>query len=182
MTSELAKSVISRQPQTINSLHYNQFRFVLHRTPKIIYFCQGVKFPGITMETIKQPSPFATQIHRTPNNVTYDNLEFSFLVSEDFNNWLEIFNWMHRLLPIKNFDNQYKEQLNNLNPNISELRFQDASLVLMNSVSKGFMEVVFTNCFPISLSGIDFSSTVTDTKPVVCTVQFAYTGYTISSL
>lgn len=180
--SDFAKSVIARQPQTINTLQYNQFRFVLHRTPQIIYFCQGVKFPGMTMETIKQPSPFATAIQRTPNNITYDNLEFSFLVAEDFKNWLEIYNWMHRLLPTRQFDNQYREntEVKNWDPNTT--RFQDASLILLNSVSKGFMEITFTNVFPISLGGIDFSSTVTDTNPVVCTVQFAYTGYTIKTM
>ena len=136
----------------------------------------------MTMETIKQPSPFATAIQRTPNNITYDNLEFSFLVAEDFKNWLEIYNWMHRLLPTRQFDNQYKENQsgNGFDPSVT--RFQDASLILLNSVSKGFMEITFTNCFPISLGGIDFSSTVTDTNPVVSTVQFAYTGYTIRTM
>ena len=182
MASEIAKSVISRQPQTINSLQYNQFRFVLHRTPKIIYFCQEVKFPGLSMNTIDQPNPLGTPIKRTPNKIAYDNLELSFLVAEDFNNWLEIYNWMHRIVPIKNFDNQYKEKSNNIIPDSTQMRFQDASLVLMNSVSKGFKEVMFTNCFPISLGGIDFSSTVTDSKPVVSTVQFAFSGYTINNV
>jgi hypothetical protein len=182
MSSEFAKSVIARQPQTINTLQYNQFRFVLHRTPQIIYFCQGVKFPGLSMETIKQPSPFATAIQRTPNNVTYENLEFSFLVAEDFKNWLEIHNWMHKLLPIRKFENQYKEHGDALNYSSSEVRFQDASLILLNSTSKGFMEIVFNNCFPVLLSGIEFSSKVTDTNPVISTVQFAYSGYTINTL
>lgn len=182
MASEIAKSVIGRQPQTINTLQYNQFRFILHRTPEIIYFCQGVKFPGLAMDTIKQPSPFATAIQRTPNNVTYENLEFSFLVAEDFKNWLEIHNWMHKLLPIRQFNNQYKENINSLTGDTREVRFQDASLVLMNSVSKGFMEVVFHNCFPVNLAGIEFSSTVTDSKPVISSVQFAYSGYTINTV
>ena len=179
--ADFSPSVITRQPQTINTLQYNQFRFVLHRTPQIIYFCQGVKFPGLSMETIKQPSPFATAIQRTPNNVVYENLEFSFLVAEDFKNWLEIHNWMHKLLPIRKFDGQYKENFNTSTPNTTELRYQDASLILLNSASKAFIQIVFTNCFPISLGGINFSSTVTDTNPVISTVQFAYSGYTINT-
>jgi len=182
MASEIAKSVIQRQPKTINTLQYNQFRFVLHRTPEIIYFCQGVKFPGITMEPLRQPSPLGTTIQRTPNNITYENLEFSFLVAEDFKNWLEIHNWIHRLLPTRDFNNQYKENIDSKTGDTKQSRFQDASLILLNSVSKGFMEVTFTNCFPISLGGIDFTSTVTDSKPVISSVQFAYTGYTISTI
>ncbi|NDB82545.1 MAG: hypothetical protein EB127_07365 [Alphaproteobacteria bacterium] len=180
MASEIAKSVISRQPQTINTLQYNQFRFVLHRTPQNIYFCQGVKFPGMSMETLKQPSPLATPIQRTPNIVNYENLEFSFLVAEDFKNWLEIHNWMHRLLPIRQFDNQYKE---NYDFNHSkEVRYQDASLILMNSVSKPFFAVHFRNCFPITLSNIELTTTVNDIIPVMCSASFAYTGYYLEKL
>ena len=77
-------SVITSQPQTINSLQYNQFRFVLNRMPNTVYFCQGVKFPGIQSQPITQPSPFATPIKRTPTRLGYDDLQIDFIVSEDF--------------------------------------------------------------------------------------------------
>jgi len=182
MASEIAKTVIARQPQTVNTLQFNQFRFVLHRSPQIIYFCQGVKFPGLSMEPMIQPAPLGVPIKITPNKMNFDNLELTFLVSEDFKNWLEIYNWMHRILPAKHFSNQYKEHPDSKNYSSEEVRYQDGSLVLMNSASRGFLEVQFERMFPISLSGIDFSSTVSDANPVTCTVQFAYTGYTINGI
>jgi len=182
MASEILKTVLERQPQTVNTLQFNQFRFVLHKLPQIIYFCQGVKFPGISMEPIVQPAPHAAPILLTPNKMTFENLELTFLVAEDFKNWLEIYNWMHRILPVKHFSNQYKEHLDSKSYNNDEVRFQDGSLVLMNSASRGFLEIQFQRLFPISLGGIDFSSTVSDANPVSCTVQFAYSGYTINSI
>jgi hypothetical protein len=182
MASDIAKSVLKRQPQTVNTLQFNQFRFVLHRTPETVYFCQGVKFPGISMEPFVQPTPHAMPVYITPNKLNFENLEFTFLVAEDFKNWLEIYNWMHKLMPVKHFSNQYKEHSTHNSFDTPETRYQDGTLILLNSASKGFLEINFQRLFPISLGGIDFSSTVSDANPVTCTVQFAYTGYTINSI
>jgi hypothetical protein len=177
--SNFAKSAIGRQPKTINTLQFNQFRFILHRTPETIYFCQSVKFPGINMEALIQPAPYATPILRTPNKLTFDDLELSFLVSEDFKNWLEIYDWIHHIVPVRHFSGQYQERKEK---GFDEpVRYSDASLVLLNSASKGFIEIVFTNCFPLTLGGIDFSSTVTDSNPVTSSVKFGFSGYTINT-
>jgi hypothetical protein len=52
----------------------------------------------------------------------------------------------------------------------------------MNSVSKPFFAVHFRNCFPITLSNIELTTTVNDIIPVMCSASFAYTGYYIEKL
>ena len=162
-------SVITSQPQTINSLQYNQFRFVLNRMPNTVYFCQGVKFPGIQSQPITQPSPFATPIKRTPTKLAYEDLQIDFIVSEDFKNWLEINNWLTLNLPNRDFKSKIEEKD----------RYSDGALIMLNSASRGFLEVSFTNMFPITLGGVEFTSTVTDAKPVISLATFGFTGYTI---
>lgn len=162
-------SVLTSQPKTINSLQYNQFRFVLNRMPETIYFCQGVKFPGIQSQPITQPGPFATPIKRTPTKLGYEDLQIDFIVSEDFKNWLEINNWLTLNLPNRDFKSKIEEKD----------RYSDGALIMLNSASRGFLEVAFTNMFPISLGGVEFTSTVTDAKPVISLATFGFTGYTI---
>lgn len=162
-------SVITTQPKTINSLQYNQFRFVLNRMPETIYFCQGVKFPGIQSQPITQPGPFATPIKRTPTKLAYEDLQIDFIVSEDFKNWLEINNWLTLNLPNRDFKSKIEEKD----------RYSDGALIMLNSASRGFLEVSFTNMFPITLGGVEFTSTVTDSKPVISLATFGFTGYTI---
>ena len=162
-------SVLTTQPKTINSLQYNQFRFVLNRMPETIYFCQGVKFPGIQSQPIIQSGPFATPIKRTPNRLAYEDLQIDFIVSEDFKNWLEINNWLTLNLPNRDFKSKIEEKD----------RYSDGALIMLNSASRGFLEVAFTNMFPITLGGVEFTSTVTDAKPVISLATFGFTGYTI---
>ena len=50
---------------------------------------------------------------------------------------------------------------------------------MLNSASRGFLEVSFTNMFPITLGGVEFTSTVTDAKPVISLATFGFTGYNI---
>ena len=162
-------TVITSQPKTINSLQYNQFRFVLNRMPETIYFCQGVKFPGIQSQPIIQSGPFATPIKRTPNRLAYEDLQIDFIVSEDFKNWLEINNWLTLNLPNRDYNSKIEEKD----------RYCDGALIMLNSASRGFLEVTFTNMFPITLGGVEFTSTVTDAKPVISLATFGFTGYTI---
>jgi len=162
-------TVLTTQPKTINSLQYNQFRFVLNRMPETIYFCQGVKFPGIQSQPITQPGPFATPIKRTPTKLAYEDLQIDFIVSEDFKNWLEINNWLTLNLPNRDFKSKIEEKD----------RYSDGALIMLNSASRGFLEVAFTNMFPITLGGVEFTSTVTDAKPVISLATFGFTGYTI---
>ena len=42
-------------------------------------------------------------------------------------------------------------------------------------------KVVFKDMFPVGISGIQFSSVVVDTEPVIATATFSYTSYEISN-
>jgi len=163
-------NAIRRQPKNTNSLQLNEFKFVLHRTPKMVYFCQEVYFPGITVGTFDQGSVFSTPIKRPSNKIEYENLDVTFIVSEDMENWKEVRSWMLGLTNEKDF----------VRPLAESERYSDLTLILMSSSSTPFFYVNFQNCFPISLSGIQFSSKVTDITPATASIRFAFSGYEIT--
>lgn len=162
-------NAIRRQPKNLNPLQLNEFRLVLHRTPKMVYFCQEVYFPGLTVEEVLQPVPFSTPVKRPSNKVQYENFDITFIVAEDMENWKEIRSWM---LGLTN-ERDYVRPLQEIE------RYSDATLILMSSSSKPFFNITFKNCFPISLSGIQFSSKVTDISPATASLRFAFSGYDI---
>ena len=166
---DLDINAIRRQPKNDNYLQLNEFRFVLHRTPNLVYFCQEVYFPGVTVPTVIQPNPFGTQIKRTSSRIDYEDLNLTFLVNENMKNWEEIRYWMSGLTLERDFKNSLPEQE----------KFSDASLILYTSASNAFFNITFINCFPISLSGIQFSSTVDDINYAKASVKFGFTGYKI---
>jgi len=166
--SQALKDAMARQPKQENPLQLNEYKFVLHRTPHLVYFCQSVNLPGISLGETVLPSPFATSIRRPGTSIKMDDLTLDFLVNENMSNWTEIRNWMTILLNERNYGQQALNERE---------KFSDATLILMNSASKAFIEVSFRDVFPIQLGSIQFDSKVTDILPATSRVTFAYTGY-----
>jgi len=173
MENPIYNSVLSKEPETLNSLSANKFRVVFHKIPRVIYFCQNVNLPGISINEYIQPSPFATPIRRPMGGLTYDNFDMSFLLSEDMSNWKELHNWLTRIPPTVNFSNRFEQYPDN---------YSDATLVILNSASKPFLSISFKDCFPVSIGSVSFETNVSDISPLTCQVSFAYTGYSIENL
>ena len=57
--------------------------------------------------------------------------------------------------------------------------FKDATLQIMDGSYNQIRKVVFKDMFPVGISGIQFSSVVVDTEPVIATATFSYTSYSI---
>jgi hypothetical protein len=173
MDTTFLRSVIAREPKTLNTLQPNEFRVVFHKIPQVVYFCQKANIPGISLNEWKQPSPFATPIRKPMGEITYENFDMDFMIAEDMENWKQLHDWIVSIPPTVNFANakqNYKEY------------FSDATLLVMNSVSKPFIAFHFRDCFPLSLNSIDLQTNLNDISPIVCTGSFGYTGYYIEML
>ena len=169
----IIQNALQKQPEEENPLQLNEFRFVLHRTPHIIYFCQAVNLPSLTIGEIQQPTMFGRKVRRTGTSIDYASLTVSFIVNENMSNWMEIRNWMKILINEKDFEEHTPNERN---------KFSDGSLILMNSKSKPFIRITYQDMFPLELGGMDFDSKVTDISPAISTVTFAYTGFEIEYL
>ena len=168
LSSESLKNALIRQPKQENPLQLNEFKFVLHRTPPMVYFCQSVSLPSIVVGETKLPTPFGVQVRRAGTSLLQDNLSIDFIVNENMSNWAEIRNWMTILINETDFRQQ--------SPNEME-KFSDATLIMMNSNSKGFIQFTFKDIFPIELSSITLDTKVTDISPATCRATFAYSGF-----
>lgn len=170
--SDPLTNAIQRQPKSINPMQLNEYKMVLHRTPHLVYFCQSLNLPGIQSSPISQPTPLATEIKRTPGKVTHDDLTVNFIVNEDMSNWLELYNWMRTITPIDTFSNQVAESQ----------RYSDVSIIVMNSKSMGLLHFTFRDCFPLTITGLNLDSSVSDINPAVASVTFAYNGFTVETI
>ena len=155
-----------------NPLLTTGFRFLLTRTPNITYFCQSANLPDITLGEMEQPTTFIP-IKHPGNSFTYGDLDISFIVDENMENWREIHNWMTSL---KNVED-YTEFESNVSNHTS-----DARLMILNSAMQPNLEVEFKYIFPKSLSGVNFTSSTDDTEPVICNATFAFTSYDIQKI
>jgi len=162
-------------PANKNFLSPLGFRFSLARSPNLNFNIQNVRVPGIQLNQIEVATPFL----RIPNSdgITFEPLSITFRVSEDLDDYLEIFNWMIGLGAPESFD-QYKALLNTTPGNPGGIH-SDITLIIMNSAMKSNIKVTFQDAFPISLGDLEFNTTDTDVNYIQCTVDFRYLKYNI---
>jgi hypothetical protein len=153
-----------------NSLALLNYKFKLSRTPDVEYRAQSVSIPGLSLGSIDVPTPFGL---RTPfhGNIAYDDLNISFLVGEELGDYLEIHNWMTGLgRPDESFN--YPASRDNPTAVTS-----DITVFILNSAMRPIINVRFTDAYPISLSSLDFDSTLSEVQYAQATATFRYNRF-----
>ena len=173
---------LRKQPENINSLRANGFKFIINALPKVTYFCQTAAFPQMSIGIAKQSTPFV-DIPWAGEKITFSPLTIKFLVQEDMANYTEIYDWMiglgfpeNRTQYAKLLDGKAQTPLE-VNKKGGAGQKSDATLIILNSEYKESGNVFFRDCFPISLSGVNFTSTDRDTQYVQAEVTFIYRDY-----
>ena len=173
-TEALAKqSALDRQPTTQNYIYPTYFRLDIKRLPLMSYFVTKANLPDFGYDSpVEQVNRFTT-IKHTANRVIFGGLNVSFLVDEDLSNWREIQDWIKSTSVVDDYHDVDKN---------TKDHYTDATLMLLNSAMQPNLEVTFKNIFPISITGFEFSSNITELTPFESTVQFAYDHYEIKKL
>ena len=189
-----------RQPTKLDYASPTQFKFNVIKLPKVTYFCTQVNVPGITLGgTIDQVTRFK-DIPQPGDKLTYGELNMTFLVDENLENYQEIHGWLRGL----GFPGGHEEFKNLLDggsdrfpsskgsvlgdagrakfsaPNQGGI-FSDATLNILTSKNNPVTEVRFSDCFPISLSSLQYNQQATDTDYLTATVTFEYKLYDFAS-
>jgi len=111
--------------------------------------------------------------------LTYGDLTISFLVDEGLENYMAVHNWMTGLgFP------ETTQQFKNLTTNDDGIRdlkeqYSDGSLSILNSNYRATANVKFKDLFPVSLTSLEFDSSVTDIQYFTAEATFKYTVYNI---
>jgi len=176
-------SAEDNQPNNLNFLSQNNFRFAIKRLPNVNYFCQAVSIPAVSVGAIESPTPFAA-VPRPGDRITYDPLSIRFKVDEDLTNYFEIQSWMEGLGHPDEL-RQTKELSENIRSTQIGARplgyyttfISDATLNIMTSNKNFNKTIFFYDCFPISLTELSFESTNTDVEYLEATATFRYRKY-----
>jgi len=122
------------------------------------YFCTQVTFPGISLSEVQVPYR-GVNLAQTGDRMVFDDLAIRFNITENMENYLELFDWMHNIINKKDAED-YK---------------YDASLLIMSSHNNMVKTVKFQEIFPTSLSTVEFNSQSTDVEYLQADVSFRYT-------
>lgn len=150
------------QPADNNILSTNNFKLVFSDFPKMEYFIQEFTFPSTTLQTLEQPSRYKS-IPIPGNQLTYDALSFTFSVSEDMSNYLEVYDWLVKS-GTPNTGKEYQDA--------KDLR--DCTLMVTTNNKNPILNIKFHGAFPTFLSGFQMNTTNTEYVPVTATATFAF--------
>ena len=164
---------IRNQPTNLNQLNVVSFETNFLRMPGINYFCQRVSIPGITLSNTTLATPYAN-IPIEGDVLEFEDLTIGFIVDEDMQNYLELYNWLQSL----GFPDNYSQYDNETSAIKS-----DVNILIQTNKSNPNYNIVFKDVFPVSLGAIAFDSNDTTLDPIVIDATFKYTGaFTVSKL
>ncbi len=184
MAQDIAVQWGRKQPEKLDFLRPNGFQFLIQSLPKVTYFCQAANIPEISLGVATQSTPFV-DIPWPGEKLSYSELTIRFMIQEDLANYTELYNWLLGLgFPTDR--NQFKRLTEGRSLNTPEInykadggQFSDASLIVLGSDNRAVAQILFYDCFPVSLTGIEFDTASTNTHYFQASATFRYRQYVL---
>ncbi len=175
-----SSSPFRTQIENRNFLSGVGFKFNLAKHPKVDFFSNSAKIPQLTLGLATQPS-YLKDIDVPGEKLTYGDFTLRFLVDENMENYMAIYDWLVGL----GFPETTKE-FKDLTTDSADQRdlkeaFCDGTLRILNSNYREIATVKFTDLFPVSLTSLDFDATNTDVQYLTAEVSFKYTVYDLKT-
>jgi hypothetical protein len=177
----------SRQPSNMNYLRTNGFLFSVMSLPKVSYFCQAANIPSLTLGTAIQQTPLVDAPH-PGDKLVIGELSIRFKVQQNLENFMEIYTWLVGLgFPtnreeFKAYVKSQQYRYPQIKQNRESPQLSDAILMALDSSNNPIAQFYFEDCFPTSLSNMDFSISEGQAEYFQATATFAFTHYTPQSL
>jgi hypothetical protein len=150
------------QTTNINFLSPLNYKLVVGKIPNIEYFCTGVTVPSISIEG---ESPiFSTptrDIRAYSNKLHFTTLEITTIIDENLENYKEIYDWIHDI--VFTDDNEPLK------------KSSDITLIIMSSKNNSVKKIRFTNAFPVSIGGLEFTSINESVDYITSNISFEFT-------
>ncbi len=137
-----------------------QFKINSNQYPNLEYFAVAATLPGVNMSATQTPYK-GVNLQFTGDRLAFEDLLLRVNVTENLENYIETFDWLHSIAQSKNSE---------------ELKV-DATLLILSSHNNVVKEVEFKGVFPTSLSPIDFDAQAESIQYVQMDITFSYTNF-----
>lgn len=172
-------TAIDNTPENKNFLSPLNFKFHLKRAPHVNFFIQKTNIPSLNLPAVLYPNPLVN-IPFSGEHLTYGDLEITFKVDEDLQNYLEIHNWLKALGKPKSFDDY--QSIATKEEYTGDGLKSDISLMVLSSTKSANFEIVYVDAHPIALSSLVFNTTDETVNYVEASATFKYTYYDINKI
>jgi len=189
ITNVTEASWSENNPNELDYLRPNAFKFQIHNIPNTSYFCNAANIPEMNLPPAQQSTRFVDVGH-PGDKIEFGTLMIRFLIQEDMKNYKELYDWMVGLgFPkdseqFKKFAQTQEYRFPDINPSRQHglAMASDATLTLLDSNNNPKIIFNFQDAFPISLQGLDFEIVTGSTDYMVGVAMFRYTLFEIEVL
>ena len=166
-------TALTRNPQNTNPLQPTKFLLTFDRISTVTYFCQGVNLPGVSLGEVDIVTPFL-DMYSPGTKLQYRPLEVDFIVDEALGSWTNLYKWFTSIADPDGFENRdHGKELRS-----QKLRhFSDAKLVVLSALNNPIFEIYFRNCFPLTMSDLEFDTRLDANQIITCKATFRYESY-----
>lgn len=184
-SSVLLNNWSNSRPSTVNFLRPNSFLFSVKDLPNTNFTCQSANLPALNLGFAVQPTPFV-DLPRIGDKANFGEFTIRFIITEDMGNYLEIFRWLIALSFPYDY-NQFGSFVNN-RQDLFPFRhtdvgaYSDGTLTILNSSNLPQINIVFRDCFPISLEALDFDVTGATMQYFTAIASFKYKFFDVEVL
>jgi len=138
------------------------FSFKVDHTkyPNLEYFVVAATLPSMQLASAEQPYR-GVNLSFTGDRLTFDDLAIRANITENMENYIETFDWMHNIIQ----------------SGTAEDFKADATLLVLSSHNNVTKEIKFSGIFPTSLSAVEFDSQAESVDYAQMDISFAYTNF-----
>jgi len=176
---------ISIQPSNQNLAQSSKFQLTFDRLPYVTFFCQTVGIPGLSIQPYAQDTLFVN-LSVPGNKLTYETLDIKFLIDEGLMSWLSVHNWIRGMAFPESFEEYRNLPLLQRNPMLNgatdKPQYSDASFTVYTNKNNPNYRVQFVDCFPISISGIEYNVENTADTILTGSASFKFSYYNVNKL
>ena len=157
------------KPENTNFLQPTKYVLTFPEIPDTTYFCQKANIPGVQLGMAEQQTP-NLDLYHSGTKMTYNTFDITFLVNESLTAWTTIYNWMVELSSMEATYNKRKEDK------------KQAVLTVMSNLNNEKIRIKFLNIFPISISDLEFDTSLSAEEHISSTASFRYDWFEIEVL
>ena len=179
----------NNNPNELDYLRPNAFKFQIHNIPNTSFFCNAANIPEINLPPAIQATPLV-DVGQPGDKLEFGTLMIRFLIQEDMKNYKELYDWLvglgfpedHKQFGVFTKTQEYR--FPDLSPTDQKglSMSSDATLTVLDSNNNPKIIFRFVDAFPISLQGLDFEIVTGNTDYMIGVAMFKYSYYQIETL
>ena len=173
---------LRRQPESFDYAQSSQFLVALGNFPLVQYFFTAVTLPGVSVGRFDRSTSLAN-LPMVGDLMTFDDFTMTFMVDETLANYREIFNWLVNIGAPSNHTQFNKlSRADGVDMTGDRNLYSEIQISILSNKNNPVVRTTLHDAFPLSLSGLTYTTQETDATYLTAEVSFAYSYYEFLSL